>query len=268
MQNALQASPEGDQVEVEAFAAPVWDWPWPSGSWGCIAAALATERHDVGEAEEKRAALEALRAQAYQVLSGAEQIRLVVARAEERYRMRAAREAIAGEQALRLSYKAPSMAPVDKAIGRVVRTDATVLLLVESGTGKEVAARAIHLESSRALLARIGHEVGRPDLRISVQAMQLITRRAWPGNVRELANALERASILTEDGELREEHFGSALEGPEGGTRMSLPTMEEAEREAIRKALAHFDGNRRQVAKHIGIGLRTLYDKRKRYGLT
>ena len=43
--------------------------------------------------------------------------------------------------------------------------------------------------------------------------------------------------------------------------------MAEAEREAISKALAHYDGNRRLAAEHLGIGLRTLYDKLKRYGL-
>ena len=336
-------------------------------------------------------------------ISGPEEIRLVVARAEERYRMQAAREAAARDDIPRLSYGAPSMEPVEKALERVARTDATVLLLGESGTGKEVAARAIHMRSARAdgpfvavncaalsetlleselfghekgaftgaigrrrgrielsdggsffldevgemspplqakllrvlqerqfervggnqsvkcnvrwiaatnrdlskmlregsfredlyhrlavfpvripplrerrqdipslartLLARIGRDIGRPDLSLSPGALDHLVRRAWPGNVRELANALERASILSESGELREEHFGMALDAAPNGARLSLPTMAEAEKEAISKALAHYEGNRRLAAEHLGIGLRTLYDKLKRYGL-
>jgi DNA-binding NtrC family response regulator len=42
------------------------------------------------------------------------------------------------------------MLEVYKAIGRVASTDATVLLLGESGSGKELAARTIHLQSQRA----------------------------------------------------------------------------------------------------------------------
>ncbi len=43
----------------------------------------------------------------------------------------------------------------------------------------------------------------------------------------------------------------------------SLPTLEEAEKELIRKALQQFDGNRRQTAKALGISERTLYRKLK-----
>jgi two-component system, NtrC family, response regulator HydG len=45
---------------------------------------------------------------------------------------------------------APSMAPVHQAIGLVAATDASVLILGENGTGKELVARAIHQQSNRA----------------------------------------------------------------------------------------------------------------------
>ena len=38
-----------------------------------------------------------------------------------------------------------------------------------------------------------------------------------------------------------------------------------AERDAIEAALSHFDENRKQAAEYLGIGLRTLYEKLKRY---
>ena len=49
-----------------------------------------------------------------------------------------------------------------------------------------------------------------------------------------------------------------------GGAR----TMAEIEEEAIRRALDEVDGNRRLAAERLGIGLRTLYEKLKRYGIS
>jgi two-component system response regulator FlrC len=47
--------------------------------------------------------------------------------------------------------------------------------------------------------------------------------------------------------------------------RTASATLEEIEREAIEEALAAAGGNRRAAADRLGIGLRTLYDKLKRY---
>jgi two-component system response regulator FlrC len=84
--------------------------------------------------------------------------------------------------------------------------------------------------------------------------------------VRELGNALERAAILTE-GEVIE-----SIPSSESLTRSldldaSVPTLEQAELAVIRKALARNEGNRKRAAEQLGIGLRTLYDKLKRYKL-
>ncbi|MFN8642719.1 MAG: helix-turn-helix domain-containing protein [Candidatus Binatia bacterium] len=46
-----------------------------------------------------------------------------------------------------------------------------------------------------------------------------------------------------------------------------IRTLADLEREAIVQALRLVDGNRRLAADRLGIGLRTLYDKLKRYGL-
>jgi two-component system response regulator FlrC len=50
---------------------------------------------------------------------------------------------------LELTHGDPAMTPVVDAIGKVARTQATVLLLGDSGTGKEIAARTIHQLSDR-----------------------------------------------------------------------------------------------------------------------
>ena len=44
-------------------------------------------------------------------------------------------------------------------------------------------------------------------------------------------------------------------------------TMADLERDAIRSALAEVSGNRRMAAERLQIGVRTLYEKLKRYGL-
>ncbi|MBW2528678.1 MAG: sigma-54-dependent Fis family transcriptional regulator [Deltaproteobacteria bacterium] len=119
---------------------------------------------------------------------------------------------------------------------------------------------------AEALLARIAAELGRPSLSLAAAARAALEGHDWPGNVRELENTLERAAILSEGDELSADEL--LLRKPAAGaTASSMPTMAEAESAAIRRALDHFEGNRRKAAEHLGIGLRTLYDKLKRYGL-
>lgn len=47
----------------------------------------------------------------------------------------------------------------------------------------------------------------------------------------------------------------------------SMPSMEEMEEDLIKKTLAAVGGNRREAARRLGIGERTLYRKLKRYGV-
>lgn len=86
-------------------------------------------------------------------LSSPAELRLLVERALERRRLlqTAARVAIAqGADDGCLSFGDPAMEPVVDALRKVARTDATVLLVGESGVGKEVAAQALHRWSRRA----------------------------------------------------------------------------------------------------------------------
>ena len=78
-----------------------------------------------------------------------EALRAVVRRAIERHALKAHAEATQGAVP-ELTWGAPSMVPVLNALRRVAKTQSTVLLLGESGVGKEVAATAIHAWSPRA----------------------------------------------------------------------------------------------------------------------
>jgi two-component system response regulator AtoC len=117
------------------------------------------------------------------------------------------------------------------------------------------------------LLARIATEMGRSGLRLDEKARARLRQVSWPGNIRGLANALERAAILAEGeviraGDLVPERIGAAPR------RRGAHTMAEIEEEAIRSALETVHGNRRLAAERLGIGLRTLYEKLKRYGIS
>ncbi|PRP94062.1 Alginate biosynthesis transcriptional regulatory protein AlgB [Enhygromyxa salina] len=119
------------------------------------------------------------------------------------------------------------------------------------------------------LLARIGAELGRPELRLAADAHEALSAARWPGNVRELANTLERAAILADGDEIDADNL-FALPGrprrPSASVAVDAPqTLGELERRAITAALERHDGNRRKAAEELGIGLRTLYDKLKRY---
>ena len=84
-----------------------------------------------------------------------------------------------------------------------------------------------------------------------------------PGNIRQLRNVLERAAILNEGSLLTELDVPSSSTG----TAIAPLALESVEKEAIGRALNASQGNRRKVAEVLGIGLRTLYEKLKRYGL-
>ena len=78
------------------------------------------------------------------------ELRHVVARALERHRLHALREIASSAAEPPLGYGSAAMRAVEQALRKVAPTSATVLLLGESGVGKELAARAVHRWSGRA----------------------------------------------------------------------------------------------------------------------
>ena len=130
------------------------------------------------------------------------------------------------------------------------------------------------LPLAEVLLKRACHELKRPVLALSEAARQTLMGGRWTGNIRELANVLERAAILADGDTLDPRHLlmepgrapaPSTSEGTSAGE--SGATLEELEKRAIVRALEGVGGNRREAAERLGIGLRTLYEKLKRYKL-
>jgi two-component system response regulator AtoC len=115
------------------------------------------------------------------------------------------------------------------------------------------------------LLRAIARELGRGSLALSDRAKAALAGHPWPGNVRELRNVLERAAILTDGSRLELDQFERPAVSPAPAARGG--SLRELEREAIAQALAASGGRRKQAAEQLGIGVRTLYEKIKEYGL-
>lgn len=123
------------------------------------------------------------------------------------------------------------------------------------------------LPLTKHLLTRIGHQLGRPDLTLGQGVGRILSQHNWSGNVRELRNVLERAAILAEGHVLGTEHVAVGPASLATTGHSFEGSLKELERQAIRQALQATNGNRKSAASRLGIGLRTLYDKIKEYGL-
>jgi two-component system response regulator FlrC len=99
-------------------------------------------------------AVDAIKAGAFEFLQkplpSVEALFTAVDRALERRRLREVEGGARADEQPPLGYGAPVMMAVEQALRKVAATDSTVLLMGESGSGKEVAARALHGWSSRA----------------------------------------------------------------------------------------------------------------------
>lgn len=135
---------------------------------------------------------------------------------------------------------------------------------------EDVPLLAEHFLSSLAL------REGRPAKRFDDEAIKVLQHYAWPGNVRELQNICERASVLSRSsviaaGTIQPWLLGGDVaicSGAAAGEAVSVSPvkpLEEVEREQIIRTLGHFEGNRQQTAEALGIGVRTLGLKLKKW---
>ncbi|HVS16293.1 MAG TPA: sigma 54-interacting transcriptional regulator [Thermoanaerobaculia bacterium] len=118
---------------------------------------------------------------------------------------------------------------------------------------------------AQTLLERIARELGKPRPALEEEARERLERYRWPGKVRQLRNALERAVILEDGGRITADLL--QLDDPAAAQGQAPTTLEDLECDAIRRALRRHGGHRQRAADELGIGLRTLYAKLKRYDL-
>lgn len=105
---------------------------------------------------------------------------------------------------------------------------------------------------------------------IEPEAVRLLQKYPWPGNVRELQNIIERAAVLEKEaGVVRAETIepwlrvrGSASAGAEA---LAGRPLADIEKQVILSTLQQFKGHRIKTAGALGIGVRTLGMKLKRW---
>jgi two-component system response regulator AtoC len=126
-------------------------------------------------------------------------------------------------------------------------------------------------------LARYGRL--RPELamRLSAEAQEALAAHRWPGNVRELEHAIERAVVLAEGREIREEDLPDAVRlgarsapppAAPGAAELSVKrATRELEERLIRAALERTGGNRTRAAELLELSYRALLYKIKDYGI-
>ena len=98
--------------------------------------------------------------------------------------------------------------------------------------------------------------------RVTPGAMALLDRYQWPGNIRELENAIERAMVVAQEPELREEDFALRMPVPDHAPR----TLEDMEKLHILSVLEECRGNQTVAAEVLDIDRVTLHNKLKKYG--
>jgi DNA-binding NtrC family response regulator len=129
-------------------------------------------------------------------------------------------------------------------------------------------------ELVQALLEEFNERHGRAVRGVDEGTLAVLRQHRWPGNVRELRNVIERAVIVCPGDLIGAEHLPVPLGSPRSGTPTAsevgvlLPVgtpIEEAERQLILRTLAHAGNNKTRAAQLLGISLKTLHNKLRRY---
>ena len=111
---------------------------------------------------------------------------------------------------------------------------------------------------------KFSHDMNKKITRVLPAAMNLLQQYAWPGNIRELENAVERAMVVAQEPDLREQDF--SLKSRNGATIGGPRCLEDVEKEHILRVLDECGGNQTRAAEVLGIDRVTLHHKLKKYG--
>jgi DNA-binding NtrC family response regulator len=117
----------------------------------------------------------------------------------------------------------------------------------------------------------IGRNFGKRIEGVTPAALGRLEAHDWPGNVRELRNVIERALIFAEGPELVVEDLPDAFERrSRPRTQEGIPlglTLRELEAKYIALTVQALDGRIGDAAESLGISRKSLWERRKRYGL-
>ena len=132
-------------------------------------------------------------------------------------------------------------------------------------------------------LREASDRLGKPDMQLSAEVLDLFAQYFWPGNVRQLRNEIQRAVAMAPAGStIGAEHLSADLtaaattpaSGSASGGRVSLrrgqtlaSVVDEIERDLIREMMTRHRGNISETSRALGLTRRGLYLKLRRLGI-
>ena len=132
-------------------------------------------------------------------------------------------------------------------------------------------------------LREASDRLGKPDMQLSAEVLDLFAQYFWPGNVRQLRNEIQRAVAMAPAGStIGPEHLSADLtaaaatpaSGSTSGGRVSLrggqtlaSVVDEIERDLIREMMTRHRGNISETSRALGLTRRGLYLKLRRLGI-
>jgi DNA-binding NtrC family response regulator len=127
-------------------------------------------------------------------------------------------------------------------------------------------------ELAERFVRQVAAELGRAAPQIAGPSLAALVAYSWPGNARELRNAVERALIFHAGGplEIRPPAFVGDPDATDAASGVALPhglTLDEVERRYLAAALEANGRDLADLAAQLGISRKTLWEKRRRYGL-
>ncbi|RRQ21630.1 PEP-CTERM-box response regulator transcription factor [Thiohalobacter thiocyanaticus] len=121
---------------------------------------------------------------------------------------------------------------------------------------------------ARAFLERFSEQHGNKIKSFSKDAIAALEGYHWPGNVRELENRVKRAVIMAEGKQISARDLELGGDNANDAQSFDLREIrEQAERQAILRAMNHSGGKISQAAELLGVSRPTMYDLLKKYGL-
>ena len=137
---------------------------------------------------------------------------------------------------------------------------------------------------SAYFLREAAEQLGKPDVQLSSDTLDLFMQYWWPGNVRQLKNEIQRAVAMSAPGETIEPtHVSPEITAVRQPARTDTPSsqvrrsaqadenlasaIEQVERDMIQSALDRARGNISETARALGLTRRGLYLKLRRLGL-
>lgn len=104
-------------------------------------------------------------------------------------------------------------------------------------------------------------------IKVEDEFYDLLKSYSFPGNIRELKNIIERMILLSDNGIISPKHLPQEFSKTNLTETDQLQTLDNVEKNQIKKILELTKYNKQETAKILNIGLTTLYRKINQYGL-